>query len=195
MEIGVFEMTELGLREVANPSEAFLAERPEGASGSAVVPSLEGTRTILVEIQALVCQSLFGVPRRTVVGVDYNKVLLLAAVLEKKAGIALAGHDIFLKVAGGIRLDEPAVDLGIIASIASNFHDKPVDPGTVVFGEGGLAGEIMGIAQVAQRLSEAEKLGFKTCVLPVKCLKGAPDTTIELVGVSSVKEAIDALFG
>jgi DNA repair protein RadA/Sms len=194
MEIGVFEMTEAGLSEVLNPSEVFLAERPEGVSGSSVVPSLEGTRTILVEIQSLVCPSLFGVPRRTVVGVDYNKVLLLAAVLEKKAGIGLANQDIFLKVAGGIRIDEPAVDLAILTSIASNFFDKPVDPKTVIFGEVGLTGEVRAIAQVEPRIREAEKLGFKRCVLPVDNLKGRGESALELVGVSGVKEAINVLF-
>lgn len=197
MEIGVFEMTDNGLREVKNPSEVFLAERPEGAPGSSVVPCLEGTRTILVEVQSLVCPSLFGVPRRTVVGVDYNKVLLLAAVLEKKAKIGLANHDIFLKVAGGMRIDEPAVDLAVLAAMASNFFDRPVDPGTVVFGEVGLAGEVRGITQVAPRIREAEKLGFKRCVLPEDNIKGAGKTgktVLELVGVRNVKEAIDAFF-
>ncbi|MDO8425977.1 MAG: DNA repair protein RadA, partial [Deltaproteobacteria bacterium] len=148
MEIGVFEMKDKGLIEVSNPSEIFLAERPRDSSGSAVVSSLEGTRTILVEVQSLVCPTLFGMPRRTVVGVDYNKVILLAAVLEKKAGIALANHDIFIKVAGGMRLDEPAIDLGVLASITSNFLDKPIDPSTVIFGEVGLAGEVRAISQV-----------------------------------------------
>ncbi|MEK7774198.1 MAG: DNA repair protein RadA, partial [Deltaproteobacteria bacterium] len=164
MEIGVFEMKESGLCEVTNPSEIFLAERPQGASGSAVVSSLEGTRTILVEVQSLVCPALFGVPRRTVVGVDYNKVILLAAVLEKKAGIMLANHDIFIKVAGGMRLDEPAIDLGVLASIASNFLDRPIEPSTVIFGEVGLAGEVRAVNQVAPRVKEAQKLGFKRCV-------------------------------
>lgn len=195
MEIGVFEMKEKGLQEVSNPSEIFLAERPEGASGSAVVSSLEGTRTILVEVQSLVCPTLFGMPRRTVVGVDYNKVMLLAAVLEKKAGIALANHDIFIKVAGGIRLDEPAIDLGIIASISSNFLDKPVEPKTVIFGEVGLAGEVRAISQVEPRVKEAEKLGFKTCILPGDNLKGLKKYgQMRLEGVATVKEAIGKFF-
>jgi DNA repair protein RadA/Sms len=194
MEIGVFEMTDGGLREVLNPSEVFLAERPEGATGSSVVPSLEGTRTILVEVQSLVCPSLFGVPRRTVVGVDYNKVLLLAAVLEKKVNLKLANHDIYLKVAGGIRIDEPSVDLAILASMASNFLERPVDPGTVVFGEVGLAGEVRAVTHPLQRIREAEKLGFKKCVLPVDNIKGASRTSMELKGVRNVKETIDVLF-
>lgn len=195
MEIGVFEMKEEGLREVTNPSEIFLAERPEGASGSAVVSSLEGTRTILVEVQSLVCPTLFGVPRRTVVGVDYNKVILLAAVLEKKAGIQLANHDIFLKVAGGMRLEEPAIDLGVLAAITSNCLDKPIDAATVIFGEVGLAGEVRAISQVEPRVREAAKLGFKRCIMPrdnLKGLKAAGGMALE--GVSTIKEAIAKFF-
>jgi DNA repair protein RadA/Sms len=195
MEIGVFEMKEGGLVEVSNPSEMFLADRPEGASGSAVVSSLEGTRTILVEVQSLVCPTLFGVPRRTVVGVDYNKVMLLAAVLEKKAAIPLANHDIFLKVAGGIRLDEPAIDLGVLASITSNFLDRPIEPRTVIFGEVGLAGEVRAINQVEQRVKEAAKLGFTRAVLPKDNLKGLKKSAeMKLEGVSTVKDAIDRFF-
>ncbi len=196
MEVGIFEMKETGLAEVTNPSELFLAERPEGASGSAVVPSLEGTRIILVEVQSLVCPTIFGMPRRTVVGVDYNKVILLAAVLEKKAAIALANHDIFLKVAGGIRLDEPAVDLGVVASIASNFLDRPIEPKTVVFGEVGLAGEVRAVHQAEARVREAGKLGFKRCVLPKDNLKGISATglKLKLEGVSNVGEAIKRIF-
>ena len=195
MEIGIFEMKEDGLREVANPSEVFLAERPEGASGSAVVASLEGTRTVLVEVQSLVCPTVFAVPRRTVVGVDYNRVMLIAAVLEKKADITLAGYDIFVKVAGGLRLDEPAVDLGVAASLSSNFLERPVDPGTVVFGEVGLAGEVRGVTRAEARVREADKLGFKRCILPGASLKGLEKKTrMELVGVSTVREAIDRFF-
>ncbi len=195
MEIGVFEMKESGLAEVRNPSEIFLAERPEGASGSAVVSSLEGTRTILVEVQSLVCPTLFGVPRRTVSGVDQNRVALLAAVLEKKAGVALANHDIFIKVAGGLRLDEPAIDLGVVASITSNFQDRPIEPDTVIFGEVGLAGEVRGVNQVEPRVKEAAKLGFKRCVLPkdnIKGLKRYGDMKLE--GVATVSEAIGKFF-
>jgi len=195
MEIGVFEMKENGLSEVHNPSEIFLAERPVGSSGSAVVSSLEGTRTILVEVQSLVCPTLFGVPRRTVVGVDYNKVILLAAVLEKKASIALANHDIFIKVTGGIKLDEPAVDLGILASITSNFLDRPIEPKTVIFGEVGLAGEVRAINQVEPRVREAQKLGFKRCILPKDNMKGLKKIgDMRLEGVSIIKEAIDKFF-
>lgn len=195
MEIGVFEMKESGLIEVTNPSEVFLAERPADSSGSAVVSSLEGTRTILVEVQSLVCPTLFGVPRRTVVGVDHNKVMLLAAVLEKKAGVSLANHDIFVKVAGGIRLDEPAIDLGILASLASNFLDKPIEAKTVIFGEVGLAGEVRAISQVEQRVREAEKLGFKRCVLPKDNLKHLKKRgAMRLEGAATIKEAIEKFF-
>ncbi len=195
MEIGIFEMTGGGLVEVLNPSEIFLAERPEGASGSAVVSSLEGTRTILVEVQSLVCPTAFGIPRRTVVGVDYNKVMLLVAVLEKKAGITLANHDIFIKVAGGIRLDEPAVDLGVVASVSSNFLDRPIEPRTVIFGEVGLAGEVRAVSQVKPRVSEAKKLGFTRCILPKDNLKGLKKSAgMELVGVGTVREAIESFF-
>lgn len=197
MEIGVFEMSATGFVEVLNPSELFLSDRPEGASGSCVVSSIEGTRPILVEIQSLVCPSIYGIPRRTVVGVDYNKVLVLAAVLEKKAAIRLSDKDIFLKVAGGIKLGEPAVDLGVVVAIASNYFDKAVDAGTVVFGEVGLAGEIRATSHVDQRLREADKLGFKRCVLPADNLKeaGFKGGAIELQSVSTVKEAIGEIFG
>jgi DNA repair protein RadA/Sms len=199
MEIGIFEMREEGLVEVANPSEFFLAERPKGASGSAVVASLEGTRTILVEIQSLVCKSVYGMARRTVVGLDLNKVMLLAAVLEKKAGIALTDYDIFVKVAGGIRLDEPAVDLGVIGAISSNYYDRVIREGSMLFGEVGLAGEVRAVSHVEQRVGEAEKLGFARCILPkdnLKAFKGraGKGLKVELVGVSTVGAAIEALF-
>lgn len=201
MEIGVFEMKTSGLEEVSNPSLFFLAERPVDAPGSVVVSSLEGTRPILVEVQALVCPTIFGLPRRTVVGMDSNRVAILTAVLEKKAGLNLANHDIFLKVAGGLKLEEPAIDLGVITAIASNFLDKPVHPKTVVFGEVGLAGEVRAISQAGLRIKEAEKLGFERCILPkdnVKAVEG-PRTFEEgagltLIGVSSIQEAMDALF-
>ncbi|MBI5562986.1 MAG: DNA repair protein RadA [Deltaproteobacteria bacterium] len=195
MEIGVFEMRETGLAEVSNPSELFLAERPKDASGSAVTSSLEGTRTVLVEVQSLVCPTIFGMPRRTVVGVDYNKVMLLAAVLEKKAGIRLTNHDIFIKVAGGIRLDEPAIDLGVLASIASNFLDKPVDARTVIFGEVGLAGEVRAVNQAEPRVKEAHKIGFKRCIMPKDNLKTVrPADGMTLEGVRTVAEAMERFF-
>jgi DNA repair protein RadA/Sms len=195
-EIGVFEMKESGLKEVVNPSELFLSERPINVSGSVVISSVEGSRPILVELQALVSPTSFAVPRRTTIGVDHNRVSLLVAVLEKKVGMSLANHDIFLNVAGGVRINEPAVDLGIIASIASNYFDKPIDPKTVVFGEVGLGGEIRGISQGDMRLKESEKLGFTQCILPKankKTCKGKMD--IKLIGVNTVEEALEILFG
>jgi DNA repair protein RadA/Sms len=195
-EIGVFEMHESGLEEVKSPSEMFLSERPANASGSVVVPSLEGTRPILVEIQGLVSHCSFGVPRRTTIGLDYNRVSLLVAVLEKRAGLHISGQDIFMNVAGGIRIEEPAIDLGISAALASSLLNKPIESDTVVFGEVGLAGEIRGVSQVELRLREVEKLGFKKCVLPrinLERLKRS-DSTISLVGVSSIEKAIEVLF-
>ncbi len=196
MEIGVFEMAGSGLREVTNPSEVFLAERPVGASGSVVVPSLEGSRTILVEIQALVSHTPFGVPRRTVLGVDYNRVLLLAAVLEKRTGTDLSSSDIFLKVAGGMSLGEPAADLGVISAIVSNHTERAIDAKTVVFGEVGLAGEVRAVSNTASRVTEALRLGFSRCILPKDSLKECGGLKgIELIGVSMLDEAIDILFG
>ena len=194
-EIGVFEMKEAGLREVSNPSELFLSERPIATPGSAVVCSMEGTRPILVELQALVSPSFLAVPRRTTIGVDHNRVALLVAVLEKKKGVKLFNKDIFVNVAGGVQVEEPAVDLGIIAAVASSCEEKALDPQTVFFGEVGLAGEIRGIAQAEARVKEAGKLGFTRCVLPNSNVRqldhiGAP----ELFGVSSIKELWQALF-
>ncbi len=196
MEIGVFEMKGDGLHEVKNPSQVFLQDRPQGVSGSCVVSSLEGTRTVLVEVQALVAPTLFGVPRRTTVGVDYNKVLLLLAVLEKKADISLTNHDIFLKVAGGLRVDEPAIDLGVLIALASNFLDKPVDPDTVLIGEVGLAGELRAVTQAEARIREAAKLGFTKCVMPLDNMQGLSGLKgIELMGIKTIKEAVDELLG
>ncbi|MBW2638066.1 MAG: DNA repair protein RadA, partial [Deltaproteobacteria bacterium] len=165
-EIAVFEMKGDGLTEVTNPSALFLSERPTGAAGSAVVPSIEGTRPILVEIQSLVSETTFGIPRRTTIGVDHNRVSLLAAVLDKVCGFHLGNHDIFINVAGGVKLYEPAVDLGIVSSMMSSFLDRPIDPDTVVCGEVGLTGEVRGVNQVEARIREAARMGFNRCVLP-----------------------------
>ncbi|MBI5197270.1 MAG: DNA repair protein RadA, partial [Nitrospirae bacterium] len=165
-EIGVFEMEGSGLREVSNPSALFLSERPQQAAGSVVVSTLEGSRPIFTELQALVCPSGLGIPRRTAIGVDYNRVLLLLAILEKRVGLHLHGQDVFINVAGGIEITEPAIDLGVIAAVASSFREIPIDPSTFVQGEVGLAGEIRTVASVEIRLREASKLGFKRCVLP-----------------------------
>ena len=194
-EIGVFEMKEAGLQEVTNPSEIFLMERPLAVPGSAVVCSMEGTRPILVELQALVSRSFLAVPRRTTIGVDHNRVALLIAVLEKKLGAKLFNQDIFVNVAGGVQVDEPAVDLGIVAAIASSHKEKNIDPRIVFFGEVGLAGEIRGISQVEARVKEAGKLGFERCILPASNaaqLKHMKHPQID--GIASVGECWKLLF-
>src|SRR2546428_4324327 len=194
-EIGVFEMKESGLKEVSNPSELFLLERPLKAPGSAVICSMEGTRPILVELQALVSHSFLAVPRRTTIGVDHNRVALLVAVLEKKMGVKLFNQDIFVNVAGGVHVDEPAVDLGIIAAVASSYQEKPIEAKTVLFGEVGLAGEIRGIAQAEARVKEAAKLGFARCLLPLSNSRQLSHVkNLELTGVSSLAECWEVLF-
>ncbi|MFQ5788258.1 MAG: DNA repair protein RadA, partial [Thermodesulfobacteriota bacterium] len=195
-EIGVFEMQDTGLKEVKNPSEIFLSERPVGSSGSVVTPTLEGTRPILVEIQALVSPCNFGVPRRTTIGIDSNRVSLLVAVLEKRAGIHILGQDIFMNVAGGVRIVEPAIDLGISMSLVSSFLNKPIQSDLLVFGEVGLSGEIRGVSRVDLRLKEAEKLGFKKCILPrinSDRIKSSI-SSISLIGVNSIEDAIEVMF-
>jgi len=194
-EIGVFEMKDSGLTEVRSPSEFFLSERALSASGSLVLPSMEGSRPILVEVQALVVSTNFGMPRRTAQGVDTNRVSLLAAVMEKRLGFHLFNQDIFLNIAGGMQVEEPAADLAVISAIASSFRDKPIDPGMVVFGEVGLGGEVRGISQPELRIKESTKLGFKRCLLPEQNrekMKG--EREIELIGVKTVQEAIEKLF-
>ncbi len=193
-EIGVFEMKQEGLESVSNPSELFLSERPIGVSGSVVTASLEGTRPLLVELQALVTQSSFGVPRRTTIGLDHNRLALLVAVLEKKVGLHLAGQDIFLNAAGGVRLNEPAADLAMIMAVASSHLDRGIQPETVVFGEVGLAGEVRGISQPEQRVIEAEKLGFKNCVLPAANLKRLKKSGMQLHGIANVEEGMQLLM-
>jgi DNA repair protein RadA/Sms len=194
-EIGVFEMKESGLQEVANPSELFLMERPLKAPGSAVICSMEGTRPILVELQALVTPSFLAVPRRTTIGVDHNRVALLVAVLEKKMGVRLFNQDIFVNVAGGVQVDEPAVDLGVAAAVGSSYLEKPIDARTVIFGEVGLAGEVRGIAQAEARLKEAGKLGFERAILPKSnSAQLAHMKSPELLGVGSLSECWEVLF-
>jgi DNA repair protein RadA/Sms len=194
-EIGVFEMKDQGLGEVANPSAVFLSERPANAPGSAVTASMEGTRPILVELQALASSTSFGTPRRTILGLDPNRVALLAAVMEKQLGMHLMGYDIFMNVAGGVKVIEPAVDMAIVSAIASSFLDKPVPDGTVVLGEVGLTGEVRAIGQVDIRLSEVKKMGFNRCLVPDSNLKRIPDIEgIEVAGIKSVSEAVDVLF-
>jgi DNA repair protein RadA/Sms len=194
-EIGVFEMKDSGLVEVSSPSEFFLSERVEPASGSVVMPSIEGSRPILVELQALVVPTHFGVPRRTAQGIDANRVSLLVAVMEKRLGFHLLSHDIFLNIAGGMKVEEPGADLGVIASIASSFKDKVIEPEIVVFGEVGLGGEVRGISQSEVRVKEAARLGFRRCLLPKQNqekIKGAKG--IELMGIKTVQEAMKILF-
>jgi DNA repair protein RadA/Sms len=193
-EIGVFEMREDGLHEVKNPSEVFLSQRLYGASGSTVVASIEGTRPILIEVQALVTATSYGVPQRTTTGFDYRRLNLLLAVLEKRLGILLGQQDVFVNVAGGIRVDEPAVDLGIAVSIISSLRDVPVDSQTVAVGEIGLSGEVRAVHQIEKRVQEAAKLGFQRIIVPKNNLKGLTNTKgIETIGVEQVDEAIKIL--
>ncbi|MFI5295298.1 MAG: DNA repair protein RadA [Thermodesulfovibrionales bacterium] len=194
-EIGVFEMSDSGLREVDNPSELFLSERPRNVSGSTVVASLEGTRPLMVEMQALVSQTNFGMPRRTSIGVDFNRVNLLIAVLEKRAGLHLGGMDVFVNVVGGLKILEPAVDLGIIATIASSARERAIDPKTFVFGEVGLSGEIRAVAQAEARLREAAKIGFKKAIIPAgNADKIKEGQGLEIIGVRDVEACIKAFF-
>ncbi len=194
-EIGIFEMRDGGLREVANPSEVFLAERKSGSSGSTVVASMEGTRPLLLEVQALVAPTSYGVPQRTSTGFDAKRLQMLLAVLEKRAGFHVGQYDVFVNVAGGVRVDEPAVDLGMAVSIVSSLKDVPVDARSVAVGEIGLGGEIRSISQIEKRVAEARKLGFTRVILPRMNLKGLrTNGDIELKEVDTVEEAIDALL-
>jgi DNA repair protein RadA/Sms len=195
-EIGIFEMHDTGLREVKNPSEAFLSERRYGTSGSTVVSSIEGSRPVLIEVQALVTPTSYGIPQRNTTGFDYRRLSLLLAVLEKRVGLHLGSYDVFVNIAGGIKVDEPAVDLGIATSITSSLRDVPVDSSSVAVGEIGLGGEIRTIGHVEKRVQEAAKLGFKRIVIPhnnVKSTKGHDG--IEIVGVQNVNEAMEELLG
>jgi DNA repair protein RadA/Sms len=194
-ELGVFEMTGTGLRPVPNPSELFLAQRPRQVPGSAVLCSIEGTRPILVEVQALVSTSLYGSARRTASGLDPNRLSLLLAVLEKRVGLSLAAEDVFVNIAGGMWVDEPAADLAVVAAVASSLRNRPLHPGAVVFGEVGLAGEVRAIAQAPARVREAVQMGFTCCVLPRgNCAPGDVPPGCELVEVRDVGEALDALL-
>ena len=194
-EIGVFEMGEQGLAEVTNPSGFFLAERPRGAAGSVIVSSLEGSRPLLLELQALVTPAGFGTPRRTVLGADYNRVCLLLAVLEKRVGFPLQSQDVFVNVAGGGRVTEPAADLGVVVAVASSYLDRPVRGDTVIMGEVGLAGEVRAVAGFAARLKEAAALGFTAAVVPQNNLAAGAAQPLEVQGVAAVDEAVKALLG
>ncbi|MCX8002899.1 MAG: DNA repair protein RadA [Anoxybacillus mongoliensis] len=195
-EIGIFEMKEMGLTEVKNPSEIFLEERSKGAAGSTVVASMEGTRPVLVEIQALVSPTSFGTPRRMATGIDHNRVSLLMAVLEKRVGLLLQNQDAYLKVAGGIKLDEPAIDLAIAVSIASSFRDQPTNHTDVVIGEVGLTGEVRRVSRIEQRVQEAAKLGFQRIIIPKSNVSGWNiPKGVEVIGVTNVEEALYYALG
>lgn len=195
-EIGIFEMQDKGLVEVKNPSELFLSERTHGVSGSTVLCSMEGTRPLLVEIQALVSTTAFGMPRRMSTGIDYNRVVLLIAVLEKKIGMQLYNQDAYINVAGGFKIDEPAADLAVVAAIASSLRNVPIPPDFVIMGEVGLTGEVRAISHIEKRISECQKLGFKTCVIPRDNLKALSNriSDVRLIAVDSVAEALEAIL-
>ncbi len=193
-EIGVFEMRQEGLAEVKNPSEFMLNGKPEGACGSVVSCSMEGTRPILLEIQSLVCQSSFGIPRRQATGTDFNRINLLMAVLEKRVGLQMSNCDAYVNIAGGIKIMEPALDLGIVMAIVSSYKNRPIGEKVAVFGEVGLSGEVRAVSMAEQRLQEVKKLGFTTCILPQSCVdltKGIKG--IKISGVKSVHDAIDLI--
>ncbi len=192
-EIGVFEMRKEGLAEVKNPSEFMLSGKPAHASGSVVACAMEGTRPMLMEIQALVCKTSFGMPRRTAAGLDYNRVNLLMAVLEKRLGLPLSNYDAYVNIAGGIRLNEPAADLGIVMAVASSYKNRPIAEDVIVFGEVGLSGEVRAVSMPEQRVAEAKKLGFTTCVIPEVSVKSLGKAEgVRIIGVKSVGEAISA---
>jgi DNA repair protein RadA/Sms len=193
-ELGVFEMTGTGLRAVPNPSKLFLSERASGTPGSAVLCCVEGSRPILVEVQALVSTSTYGNARRMAIGIDQNRLSLLLAVLEKRAGLSLAGDDVYVNIAGGMTIDEPAADLSVVAAVASSVRNRGLSPSTAVFGEVGLSGEIRGIPQVALRVREAAQMGFTRIVLPAANVEASKESSLELVGVQTVGEALDALI-
>ncbi|MBD5521594.1 MAG: DNA repair protein RadA [Lachnospiraceae bacterium] len=193
-EIGVFEMQEKGLIEVANPSEFMLDGKPEGASGSIVSCSMEGSRPILIEIQALVCHTNFGFPRRQAIGTDFNRLNLLMAVLEKRLGLQMSDCDAYVNLAGGMKITEPAIDLGIAMAVASSFKNRPINDKIAAFGEIGLSGEVRGVSMIEQRINEAAKMGFTTCVIPKVCVKQLKSMeNIKIIGVSSVQDAIDLI--
>ncbi len=195
-EIGVFEMTDSGLAAIDNPSELFLSERPQNVSGSTVVASIEGTRPLLIELQALVSPTNFGMPRRTCIGVDFNRVNLLVAVLEKIAGLHLGGMDVFINVVGGIKIIEPAVDIGVIGAVASSLREIPIHPKTVLFGEVGLSGEIRAVSQVDARIREAAKIGFEKAVLPrTNAARLKEDPGLDIIGVDDVEGLLEVILG
>ena len=192
-EIGVFEMGQRGLTEVLNPSQYLLDGRPEGASGSVVACLMEGTRPVMVEVQALVCRTNFNMARRTAAGMDYNRVNLLMAVIEKRLGLSLSNWDAYVNIAGGMKLNAPALDLAVVTAIISSYKDFPVDEKTIVFGEVGLSGEVRGVSMAAQCVQEAKKLGFRRCILPKVNMTGVDKDEIELTGISNLRELMGKL--
>ena len=194
-EIGVFEMSGGGLAQVLNPSAHLLNGRAEDARGSVITCLMEGTRPIMMEVQALVTRSDFGIPRRTASGTDYNRVNLLMAVMEKRSGLRLSGFDAYVNIAGGMKAVEPAIDLAIVMALAGSFKNKELPAATVCFGEVGLSGEVRGVTGIKERISEAEKLNFEACIIPEVCLKEADinNKKIKIIGVKNIKEAIDML--
>jgi DNA repair protein RadA/Sms len=193
-EIGVFEMCNEGLTEVPNPSEYMLSGRPEGASGCITACTMEGTRPILVEVQALVCQSSFGIPRRTAAGTDINRVNLLMAVLEKRMKINLSSSDAYVNIAGGIRMNEPAVDLGIVLALVSSQMNLPLSEKILCFGEVGLSGEVRAVSMAQNRVQEAKKLGFTACIMPQANVEALPaQSGLQIIGVRNIYEAVNAM--
>ena len=193
-EIGMFEMRGEGMCEISNPSDILISENDDNPAGSCIVSCMEGTRSILVEIQALTSQSVFGIPKRTANGIDYNRLYLLVAVLEKKAGMMLGGQDIYLNVVGGLKINEPSIDLGILAATASSFKNIAISKDTVIMGEVGLTGEVRRINLIEKRIKEAEKLGFKKCIIPESNKKGLKEKyKLDIIGVKDINEAMNKL--
>ena len=193
-EIGMFEMRGEGMCEITNPSDVLISDSEENPAGSCIVSCMEGTRSILVELQALTAQSVFGIPKRTANGIDYNRLALLIAVLEKRAGLMLGGQDVYLNVVGGLKINEPTIDLGIIIATASSFRNIPISKDVVIMGEVGLTGEVRRINLIEKRLKEAEKLGFKKCIIPESNKKGLKEQfKLDIIGVRDVNEAMKKL--
>ena len=193
-EIGMFEMNDIGMCEIDNPSSVLLSEKNENVAGSIVVASIEGTRPILVELQALTATSVFGMPRRTANGIDYNRLTLLIAVLEKRTGLPLGNQDVYLNIVGGIKINEPALDLGIILAVSSSFKNIPIPNDVIAIGEVGLTGEVRSVNQIEKRIKEAEKLGFKKCIIPESNKKLLKDTyKLDIIGVQNISEAMRCL--
>lgn len=194
-EIGMFEMKNEGMTEITNPSDILISERKDNPPGTCIVSSIEGTRPLMVEIQALTTMSIYGIPKRTANGFDYNRLALLIAVLEKRIGLPLGNQDVYLNIAGGIKINEPSIDLGIVAVVASSYKNLPIPKGTVIMGEVGLTGEVRRINMIEKRVKEAEKLGFKSCIIPESNKKDLKDDyKLDIIGVSDIKEAIKKIF-